>query len=392
VAYYYAANLKKYVQDSKGKWHDAQDVADYPAFRYGDTVRYRIVVTNVGQGTITNLDVSDDQRPDLGNFHVDELAPGESESHEFEFELTPATNGTVVNTACAEADIPEDSQVPPTINCDPAGFEVANYKTVKSSDPKPGSAVKVGERINYTVTVTQQGTAPAEAEFTDDLAKVLDDARYNGDVKASLGTVKYQKGHIVWNGTIPVGGVATVTYSVTVKKDGNRRLVNPVTSPGCEVRDGETINCKTEHIKTRFDLKLDKSVVGPTRVRVGGPVKYRLVVTNNGPDVAPGPIKLVDRIPNGLELQSAKGKGWECAVDKKKAKVVLQNSNYVSRQGPVRLPAQVGDVHGDAATWLQLAHAFREHLREHLEEVEVGRRHMALAKRLLVLLAGEVGR
>jgi hypothetical protein len=53
-------------------------------------------------------------------------------------------------------------------------------------------------------------------------------------------------------------------------------------------------------------------------------VKYRLVVTNNGPDVAPGPIKLVDRIPNGLELQSAKGKGWECTVDKKKDKVVCK--------------------------------------------------------------------
>ncbi|MDQ4055084.1 MAG: hypothetical protein M3237_20640, partial [Actinomycetota bacterium] len=68
VANYYAANLKKYVQDNKGNWHDAQDVTDYPAFRYGDTVRYRVVVTNVGQGTITNLDISDDQQPVLGNF------------------------------------------------------------------------------------------------------------------------------------------------------------------------------------------------------------------------------------------------------------------------------------------------------------------------------------
>ncbi|MDQ4054730.1 MAG: DUF11 domain-containing protein, partial [Actinomycetota bacterium] len=327
VAHYYAANLKKYVQDNKGNWHDAQDVTDYPAFRYGDMVRYRIVVTNVGQGMITNLNITDDQQPALGNFHVDELAPGEEESHEYSVVLDESTTGTVVNTASATADTPPDSNVPPTIPSDPAGFEVANYTTVKSSDPMPGSAVQAGEKIHYTVSVTQQGTAPAEAEFSDDLAKVLDDARYNGDVRASVGTVRYRAGHIVWNGTLPVGGVAKVTYSVTVrsvKELGNRRLVNPVTSPGCEVRDGETINCRTEHWVPEFDLKLDKDVVGPTQVPVGGNVKYRLVVTNSGPDVAPAPIRLVDKLPNGLELRAAKGKGWACTVDKKKDKVTCK--------------------------------------------------------------------
>ena len=66
VAYYYSAALKKYVQDNKGKWHDAQDLTDYPVFRYGDTVRYRIVVTNTGQGTITNLDITDDKQARVG--------------------------------------------------------------------------------------------------------------------------------------------------------------------------------------------------------------------------------------------------------------------------------------------------------------------------------------
>ncbi|MDQ4053282.1 MAG: DUF11 domain-containing protein [Actinomycetota bacterium] len=336
VAHYYAANLKKYVQDNKGNWHDAQDVTDYPTFRYGDTVRYRIVVTNVGQGTITNLDITDDQRPDLGNFHIDSLAPGEQESHEFAFVLDESTNGTVVNTACGEADIPEDSQVPPTINCDPAGFEVANYTTVKSADPKAGTPVKSGQRIRYTVTVTQQGTAPAEAVFSDDLARVLDDAAYNKDVKASLGAVEYRAGHIVWNGTIPVGGVATVTYSVTVKavkKLGNRKLVNPVTSPGCEVKKGETINCRTDHLAPKFDLVLDKKVVGKTRVMVGGNVKYRLQVSNNGPDVAPAPIKLRDWLPKGLELKSARGKAWDCTVDKKKDKVACVRDQQLRAKG-----------------------------------------------------------
>lgn len=249
LANYYSAALKKYVQDRNGEWRDANQVADYPSFQYGDTIRYRIVVENSGQGTIRNLDISDDQQPELGNFHVDSLAPGETQSHEYEIKLTKATSGTVVNTVCASADIPTDSQVPPTINCDPAGFEVANYTTVKSSDPRSGSTVEPGDVVTYTVTVTQEGPAPAEARFSDDLSDVLDDATYNRDVEASLGDAEFRAGRIVWTGTIPVGEVATVTYSVTVKEDidGEFQLANVVTSPGCQVIDGETPRCTTDH-------------------------------------------------------------------------------------------------------------------------------------------------
>ena len=105
------------------------------------------------------------------------------------------------------------------------------------------------------------------------------------------------------------------------KKLGNRNLVNPVTSPGCQVRNGQTIKCRTEHRVPKFDLALDKKVIGPAQVTVGGGVKYRLLVSSRGPGVAPAPIKLVDKLPNGLELKSVRGKSWDCKVDKAKDKV-----------------------------------------------------------------------
>ncbi|WP_408898034.1 hypothetical protein ACJ5H2_02755 [Nocardioides sp. R1-1] len=247
VANFYSVALKKYVLGRDGKWHDAQDVTDYPSFRYGDKIRYRIVVENTGQGTVTGLEVSDDRQPELGRFVVDSLAPGEKKTHEYEITLDSAVSGSVVNTACATADVPADSQVPPTINCDPAGFDVANYTTEKKADPKPGRTVEPGDVVTYTVTVTQQGTAPANAEMVDDLEDVLDDASYNRDVKASLGTAQFRDGKISWSGTIPVGAVATITYSVTVDGDGDLDLANVVTSPGCAVVDGDTPRCKTAH-------------------------------------------------------------------------------------------------------------------------------------------------
>lgn len=129
IANYYSASLKKYVQDSDGEWRDANEVEDYPLFRIGDTVPYRIVVENTGQGTLTDLVVSDDQQPELGSFTIASLEPGESESHDFEIVLTEPAADSIVNTACADAAVPEDSQVEPTINCDPAGIVVTGEPT-----------------------------------------------------------------------------------------------------------------------------------------------------------------------------------------------------------------------------------------------------------------------
>ncbi len=146
IANYYSASLKKYVQDADGEWRDANDPLDYPRFRVGDTVRYRIVVENTGQGTLTNVAVSDDLQPELGSFTIDSLAPGATESHEFEIELTEPVADSVVNTACADADVPADSGVEPTINCDPAGFVVVGTPTHTRRSSRPHRSATAGGR------------------------------------------------------------------------------------------------------------------------------------------------------------------------------------------------------------------------------------------------------
>jgi uncharacterized repeat protein (TIGR01451 family) len=136
---FYSASLKKYVQDINGEWHDANDAADYPRFRIGDTITYRIVVENTGQGTIRNLTVSDDKQPELGEFVVEELAPGAEESHEYSIEATAELGETSINNACATADQPEDSEEPVQVNCDPAGIELVgdptHVKSLISAEP-----------------------------------------------------------------------------------------------------------------------------------------------------------------------------------------------------------------------------------------------------------------
>jgi uncharacterized repeat protein (TIGR01451 family)/LPXTG-motif cell wall-anchored protein len=314
----YSASLKKYIQDSEGVWHDANDAADYPAFKYGADMKYRIVVTNTGQGTLTNVNVKDDKNPDLGNFVVASLAPGKSETHEFTVKLTEDNEG-VVNTACATAAQPEDAEEAPDINCDPAGFTETNYGTEKISD-KDGESAGPGDVINYTIKVTQEGRAPAlGAVFSDDLKDVLDDATYNGDVKADLGTVEFSEGVIGWTGDVPVGGVATITYSVTVKAveemgdKNSHELYNPVTSPGCEVIDGKTPKCDTSTTVGTFIYSKVSDPKGAP-VKPGDVVTYTIKVTQQGKGAVPAASiddDLTDVIDDGTYNGDAKASAGE---------------------------------------------------------------------------------
>ncbi|MFE0176132.1 hypothetical protein ACFWZ2_27795 [Streptomyces sp. NPDC059002] len=107
-----------------------------------------------------------------------------------------------------------------------------------------GTSPKPGERVTYTVEITNKGTVDfPDAGFTDDLSRVLDDATYNGDARASTGSVSYAAPTLSWRGTVPAGGRATVTYSFTVKKaPGDRTLRNGIaaTGPGTNCPPGST--------------------------------------------------------------------------------------------------------------------------------------------------------
>lgn len=141
----YSVSLKKYVKDSKGEWHDANDSIDYPTFKYGATIDYKIVVTNTGNQTFNNIVVSDDKQPQFDSFTIDTLAPGEEYAHEYSIELTNDYQlGHLVNTACGVADIPEGETEAPGINCEPAG--IVSEKT-PDIPGKPG-------RVNPTLPLT----------------------------------------------------------------------------------------------------------------------------------------------------------------------------------------------------------------------------------------------
>ncbi|MGD2204267.1 SpaA isopeptide-forming pilin-related protein [Microbacterium maritypicum] len=170
--------LKKYVQDTDGVWHDANDIDDYPSFHTGATLHYRLVVTNTGDQTLHDLVISDD-RVDLAALDplpagltagaiLPELLPGAANAVTIEYDV-PLTSrpegGYLVNTACVA---PQDTTppapgepAPVEESCDPAGVLV-----LPSSLTWTKTAAGTSERLSgseWELTPVDANDAPTGA-------------------------------------------------------------------------------------------------------------------------------------------------------------------------------------------------------------------------------------
>ncbi|MEV7597182.1 hypothetical protein AB0O91_07285 [Kitasatospora sp. NPDC089797] len=268
--------------------------------RPGDTVTYTVTVTNDGQTDITGATFSDDLTKVLDGavYNKDaaatagtvgytaptltwtgDLAIGASARITYSVTVdNPVTgSGTLVNAVTApDSNCPPDSTDPA---CD-STVPVRSLKIVKSADP---AVAKPGDKVTYTVTVTNDGrTDITGATFSDDLTKVLDGAAYDNDAAATTGTVGYTAPTLTWTGDLAIGATARITYSVTVNNPvtGSGTLVNAVTSPDGNCRPGSTDPACGTTVPVR-SLRIVKSA-SPAVATAGGQVTYTVTVTNDG--------------------------------------------------------------------------------------------------------------
>ena len=168
---------------------------------------------------------------------------------------------------------------------DPACQVVVPVKSYTVSKTVTPAQAQPGDRVSYTIVVTNTGqvdyTAGSPATLADSLSAVLDDAAYNTDVAATSGTAAVAGNALTWSGALPVGGTVTITYSVTVTGSalGNHKLDNAVTptAPGgaCAAPGA----CDTE-VPVRM-LQVVKTA-SPGSTVEGGVVTYTVTLTNTG--------------------------------------------------------------------------------------------------------------
>ena len=153
-------------------------------------------------------------------------------------------------------------------------------KTASTASATPG------QRVTYTITVTDTGQTPyTGAVVTDDLTGLLDDAAYGADAAATAGTVSYASPVLTWTGNLTPGQAATITYTVTVNNPntGDNILTNTVTSTAsganCPVSGGTDPRCTTT---TPVATLLITSTADVSTTVPGGTIGYTLTITNTG--------------------------------------------------------------------------------------------------------------
>lgn len=143
------------------------------AYKEGETVSYSITVKNDGNQTIRNITVTDELTDD--SWTVDVLEPDEDKAFTTTYTVTKedAEKGSVVNVATATGtsddpdvgdDVPVDDgtvEVPtePESEPEPEPEKVSHMTVTKTVTSKPanGKAYKEGETVSYSITVKNDG-------------------------------------------------------------------------------------------------------------------------------------------------------------------------------------------------------------------------------------------
>ena len=137
----------------------------------------------------------------------------------------------IINTATSGA---AGSACPPGATAVPCRVTVAVLTPALTIAQSAGVGTTTpGSMVTYTVTVTNSGQTPyTGASFTDPLSGVLDDASYNDDASATVGSVAFAIPDLTWTGDLAPGASATITFSVTVSNPdtGNKILASTITS------------------------------------------------------------------------------------------------------------------------------------------------------------------
>ena len=244
-------------------------------YKLGETINYVITVENDGNLTLTNVKIEDALTGNAGEnaWTIDTFAPGETQTFEASYVVTEADviAGKVVNNATGEAENPdpkkEETPVTPGEKEDPVETPNPGLTVIKTSD-KTGE-VKLGDKITYTITVTNNGNVTISGVKLED--------SLTGD-DWTLGNIK--PGETVTKKT---------TYTVTEKDIIAGKVENHATATGKEP-GGKDITGEGEKTVTTEESNPQITVTKETTstpkngktYALGEKITYKITAKNTG--------------------------------------------------------------------------------------------------------------
>ena len=265
-------------------------------YALGETIRYKVTVTNRGNQTVSNVVVTDNNSKEKTATVKGPMAPGESDYVTFTHivDEDDIKAGNVENVAT----IGNDGSNEVTTNTDEPN---PNFVVTKTATKLNGTnvngeiAVKVGDKVTYVITVENTGNITLEnVVVTDELlpefSHTIATLNRGEDNKVSV-TVEYtvQEDDIVNGKLVNVAKAAIPGKEVT----GTKEL------PVSNIAISKTVVEKTDGVYT----ELSEEALAKAVYEVGDTVWYAIKVTNNG-EVA-DTTTVTDELPAGLQYVSA---------------------------------------------------------------------------------------
>ncbi len=284
----------------------------------GESLTYTLQVTNQGPSPVTGVVVTDtlpagvaftnltttqgsgSHQAGTVTIELGSLASGGSATITIVVAVLPSTTGPLLNQAVVTGD-----NFDPVLlnNSDDEPTQVIkriDLSIDKTDTPDP---VIAGQRLNYTLLVTNLGPSDATGVTVEDTLPAgvtyVSATSSQGTVTASGGTLTATLGDL------DVGAQATITIAVDVAASARGTLVNTASVSGNETETNLENNEDqvSTQINTLIDLAIDKTG-SPDPVTPGQRLTYTLTVTNAGPSDATG-VQVVDTLPSGVVFVSA---------------------------------------------------------------------------------------
>lgn len=199
----------------------------------------------------------------------------------------------------------------PSNNSDTDSVPVASLVDLSIEKTHDGS-VHVGEDTTFTLEVANAGPSTARGVVvTDSIPAGLEYVSATGP----RWTCQEAGGDVQCDLTGPIGPQASappIEVTVTVLPGAYPQVQNvaEVASNTPEENLDDNTDDDTLVVPPLVDLAIAKSHDDP--VKVGEQLVYSVEVTNNGPTADPGPITVVDALPDGVTFSSAAGPDWQC--------------------------------------------------------------------------------
>jgi uncharacterized repeat protein (TIGR01451 family) len=213
-------------------------------------------------------------------------------------EVTPTLSG-VLSNAAEVASTTEDPNILDNSTSEPTTVtDLADLTIAKTDGPDP---IYVGQRLTYTVTVSNQGPSDAAGVILTDTLPV--NVTY-ADVGTTQGTCNPPVGlDLVCDlGTLTAGTSLTVTIEVTPTSSGVLSNAAEVVSTTEDPNTGDNSTTEPTIVNDLADLTIAKTA-DPNPVYEGHFLTYTITVTNLGPSDAASVI-ITDTLPANVSVNS----------------------------------------------------------------------------------------